>query len=637
MKSLRQTSHRIQTLMYTLLGISMLSSCHSHGQGHIDVSHQGDSLSIISITQPTRYLLLPIQETSDEALVKLHLGKPQDVYMDIRLAVDSIDYYVPLALPEGSDRAEVYVQRLQTDAIAWSKLRLADTFDISQKDYFHPVYHHTAPYGWMNDPNGLIYLDGEYHLYYQYNPYGSRWGNMHWGHSISKDLIHWEHLEPAISRDTLGHIFSGSTIIDKSNAAGFGKDALLAFYTSHRWIDGKQWQAQSLAYSLDKGRTFTKYEGNPILKPYDKVQDFRDPKVFWYEAGKMWYMIVSADVEMRFYKSSNLKDWTYVSSFGKGWGIQPNQFECPDFFPLPADGDPNKQKWVMLVNINPGCLFGGSATEYFVGDFDGKVFRPITAPQKTKWLDWGKDHYAAVTFSNMGDRVIALPWTSNWQYANFTPIRQHRGANGLPRELKLFTGADGDLYVSANVPEEVKALRQGKATLTKDELKLNNQAQVLGPLMDNNNGAMELCFKVRPQGAKLVHFDLQNSRGEVCEIYLDLKDGKLVMDRTQSGITDFGLRSETHRIEDHDRRKHTAINYHNDFALATWAPLALAANHQEYNVHIFVDKYTIELFVDGGRIAMTNQVFPQEPYNSLRLSSDAPASLTDLTVYRLGL
>lgn len=629
---------KIKALGSALVGAGLMLACTTGKEASsIAVVHQGDTLSIVTITQPTKYILLPIQETSAEALVKLHTSSPADTYMDIRLAVDSVDYYVPFALPDHDAKAELYIQGLSPQAIAWDKLQLADTFDTSPKDYYHPIYHHTAPYGWMNDPNGLVYKDGEYHLYYQYNPYGSRWGNMHWGHSVSKDLVHWEHLPPAIARDTLGHIFSGSTVVDRDNTAGFGHDAIIAFYTSHRWIDGVQWQAQSMAYSLDNGRTFTKYEGNPILEAFDGIKDFRDPKVFWYAPRQSWYMIVSADVEMRFYESKNLKDWTYLSSFGRGWGIQPNQFECPDFFELPIDGNPDHKKWVMIVNINPGCLFGGSATEYFVGDFDGKTFTPMTKPEVTKWLDWGKDHYAAVTFSNTGDRILALPWTSNWQYANFTPIRQHRGANGLPRELRLFTGADGDLYVSASVPDEMLALRQGSATVVAPSIELRATPHIISPLVKDGNGAMELTLTLKPQAAQRVSLDLANSLGEATSIYLDLEAGKVVMDRTKSGITDFGTKSEPHRIETHDHRKRNSINYVNDFALATWAPLSLAKGKDEYELRIFVDKYTIELFVDGGRIAMTNQVFPREPYNSLSLSSDAPSLACDLHVYRLGL
>ena len=417
----------------------------------INIAYSGDT-TIVTVDNPTKYLILPVEEERQEAQVKLDQGRADDTWMDVRLAIDKIDYEVPFELSAGKS-AVVKMLNIDRNALALKKMRLSDIWDVTNTDYYRPIYHHTPLYGWMNDANGLTYKDGEYHLYFQYNPYGSKWGNMHWGHSVSRDLVHWEHLKPAIARDTLGHIFSGSTVVDKYNSAGYGKNAIIAFYTS---ASDKYGQIQCMAYSKDNGRTFTKYEGNPILTPFDGLKDFRDPKVFRYEPAKAWYMIVSADKEMRFYKSTDLKQWEYVSAFGRGYGAQPNQFECPDFFPLTING---KQKWVMIVNINPGCLFGGSCTEYFVGDFDGKNFTCDNKPEKAKFLDFGKDHYATVTFSNLGERIVAVPWMSNWQYATLTPTQQFRSCNSLPRELRLFE-KDGDYYVSANAVEETKLLRK---------------------------------------------------------------------------------------------------------------------------------------------------------------------------------
>lgn len=256
-----------------------LTACQPQGKG-IRLEHQGDTLTIVHIANPQKYLILPIQESCGEGKVKLLTGSPADVAMDVRLAVDSVDYYVPFALPQGSKEATITIGRVPANAICWDSIRLADTFDTTNTDYYRPVYHHTPLYGWMNDANGLVYKDGEYHLYFQYNPYGSKWGNMHWGHSVSRDLVHWEHLDPAIARDTLGHIFSGSSVVDHLNSAGYGKDAMIAFYTS---ASDEHGQIQCMAYSTDNGRTYTKYEGNPILTPFDGLKDFRDPKVFWYE------------------------------------------------------------------------------------------------------------------------------------------------------------------------------------------------------------------------------------------------------------------------------------------------------------------------------------------------------------------
>lgn len=257
---------------------------------HMNIATSGDT-AIITITNPTKYLILPVEEEMPEAQVVLDQGKKTDTWMDVRLAVNDVDYEVPFALGKGN-KAVVRIANLAKNALALKKMRLSDTWNVTNTDYYRPVYHHTPLYGWMNDANGLTYKDGEYHLYFQYNPYGSKWGNMHWGHSVSRDLVHWQHLDPAIARDTLGHIFSGSTVVDVNNTAGFGKNTIIAYYTS---ASDKNGQIECMAYSKDNGRTFTKYKGNPVLRPFDGLKDFRDPKIFWYEPSKSWYMIVSAD------------------------------------------------------------------------------------------------------------------------------------------------------------------------------------------------------------------------------------------------------------------------------------------------------------------------------------------------------
>ena len=606
----------------------------------MNIEHKGDT-TIIKVENPTKYLLLPIQEEKDEAQVLLDTGSKDDTWMDVRLAQNGSDYYVPFALGKGKT-ATVKILGLKKDALALNLLKLSDTFDTTNTDYYRPSYHFTPLYGWMNDPNGMVYKDGEYHLYFQYNPYGSKWGNMHWGHAVSKDLVHWEHLDPAIARDPVGHIFSGSSVVDKKNTAGFGKNAIIAIYTNNSVNHD---EVQCIAYSNDNGRTFTKYEGNPVLTPFDGLKDFRDPKVFWYEKGKCWYMIVSADKEMRLYKSKNLKKWNYVSAFGKGIGQQPCQYECPDFFQLPVNGDKKKMKWVMTMNINPGCWFGGSATEYFVGDFDGKNF---TCPDAhdVKWLDWGKDHYATVTFSNTGDRVLGITWMSNWQYANLTPFKQNRGANGLPRELKLYE-KNGKYYVSEDVAPEVYALR--KDTKNVADASVADEKMLAG-VAANMEGAFEIEADVTPDANGIAGIEISNNKRERTLIYFDMKQGKVVMDRTESGLTDFGKQAVPHDIElawdkqlaaegKQPARITNSINYKNDFALATWAPLSLCEDGKKtYHVDIFVDKSSVELFVDGGRIAMTNLVFPVAPYENVKLyTQGGKAEFKNLKVHKLGL
>lgn len=618
------------TLVNLALGLAFTAgivSCQS-GKSTLTFEHQGDTLTIVHIDNPTKYLLLPIGNESDEAMVRLETGSEADTYMDIRLATDSTEYFVPFALPKGAKTATVTIKKVKQDAACWQQISLSDTFDTSNTDKFRPIYHHTPLYGWMNDANGLVYKDGEYHLYFQYNPYGTKWGNMHWGHSVSKDLVHWEHLDPAIARDTLGHIFSGSSVVDKDNTAGYGANTMVAFYTS---ASDKNGQIQCMAYSTDNGRTYTKYEKNPILTPFDGLKDFRDPKVFWFEPEQKWVMVVSADKEMRFYSSKDLKDWTYMSGFGEGYGAQPSQFECPDMVELAVDGNPDKKKWALIVNINPGCLFGGSATQYFIGDFDGTKFICDTKPEVVKWLDWGKDHYATVCFSNTGDRIVAVPWMSNWQYANFVPTKQYRSANALPRELSLYT-EDGNIYMAADAVNETEALR--KETKEIGSVSINTEYKV-EKLFAANEGAYELELNVIPGQAKVVGLELLNGKGEKVKIYFDMEKMKLVMDRTESGIIDFGRRSQPHPIEAHDNRKTTSINYKDDFALATWAPVKKA---ESYKLHIFVDKCSVEIFLNDGKVAMTNLVFPNEAYNTIRLYSEGgEAKVTDFRAYKLGL
>ena len=604
-----------------------LTYCHTT-KSKLTLEQKSDSLTVIHITNPTNYILLPIEEEAAESQVLLDTGEATDTDMDIRLAQTQVDYFVPFALPTGVKTATVCVRNKSKDALCWKEIKLSDTFETANTEKFRPVYHHTPLYGWMNDANGLVYKDGEYHLYFQYNPYGSKWGNMHWGHSVSKDLVHWEHLAPAIARDTLGHIFSGSSIVDQENVAGYGAGNILAFYTS---ASDKNGQIQCLAFSKDNGRTFTKYEKNPILCPADGLRDFRDPKVFRYEPEDKWVMIVSADKEMRFYDSKNLKDWNYMSSFGEGYGVQPCQFECPDMVELPVDGDLNRKKWALIVNVNPGCYFGGSATQYFTGNFDGTKFSCDSQPNVTKWLDWGKDHYATVCFSNTGERTIAVPWMSNWQYCNIVPTKQFRSANALPRELSLYT-QDGEIYLSAVPVPEIKTLRKEKKEIP--AFTVANDYHI-DSLLADNDGAYELALEITVGEAEIMGFNLFNDKGEKVDIYFNLPEKRLVMDRTKSGIVDFGKKSVSHEIEVHDRRKTTSINYIDDFALATWAPIK---KENKYTLDVFVDKCSVEIFLNGGKVAMTNLIFPSEPYNRMCFYSKGGSFQVDsFKAYRLGL
>ena len=562
------------------------------------LEQKGDSLTVIHITNPTRYLLLPIEEESTESQVRLSTGDAADTDMDIRLAQNKVDYFVPFSLPANAKTATVHIRNKSKDALCWKEIRLSDTFDTTNTDKFRPVYHHTPLYGWMNDANGLVYKDGEYHLYYQYNPYGSKWGNMNWGHAISKDLVNWEHRPVAIAPDAFGTIFSGSAVIDHHNTAGFGAGAIVAIYTQN-----SDRQVQSIAYSTDNGRTFTKYENNPVL--VSEARDFRDPKVFWYEGTKRWIMVLAVGQEMQFFSSPNLKDWTFESSFGKGHGAHGNVWECPDLFELPVEGT-NEKKWVLLCSLGDGP-FGDSATQYFVGSFNGKEF-VNESPSKTKWMDWGKDHYATVTWSDAPDnRHIAIAWMSNWQYANDVPTSQYRSPNSVPRDLSLFT-VDGETYLQSAPSPELLALRDASK---KRSFKVNG-TRTIKEMIPGNDGAYEIELTIENQHADVIGFRLYNDKGEEVDMQYDMKEKKFSMDRRKSGD----------------------VGFNENFPMLTWT--AIESGKDELKLRLFVDKSSVEAFGDGGRFVMTNQVFPSEPYTHIDFYSKGGAYKVDsFVIYKL--
>ena len=495
------------------------------------VTYLGNGQAIVRSLQEKNYILLPIEEKANEAKVTLLVKNQMVSVMNVRLAVDKVDYWVPYEIA-GLDVASTLldIQGVKEEAVCWKEMKLSDSFDKQNREKYRPVYHFTPEYGWMNDPNGMVYKDGEYHLFYQYNPYGSMWGNMHWGHATSKDLIHWEHLPIAIVPDGLGTIFSGSCVVDENNTSGFGKGAIVAFYTSA----GRS-QTQSMAYSLDNGRTFHKYSGNPVVT--SNVWDFRDPKVFWHEDTKKWVMILAVGQEMQLYSSPNLKEWTYESSFGEGQGAHGGVWECPDLIQLPIKGT-DRKKWVLICNLNPGGPFGGSATQYFVGKFDGHRF-VNESPGKTKWMDFGRDHYATVTWSNApSGRTIALAWMSNWDYANQVPTMQYRSANSVPRDLFLYE-QDGETYLASVPSDELLALRN--KPVKKGGFKVNKSREMKN-LLKNNEGTYEIELKVEDVQAKKFGFQLYNSKGEQVSCLFDLEKKLFSMDRNQSGETSFSDR-----------------------------------------------------------------------------------------------
>jgi fructan beta-fructosidase len=307
---------------------------------------------------------------------------------------------------------------------------------------------------WMNDPNGLIYYKGKYHLFFQHNPFENVWGHMSWGHAVSEDLINWTELPVAIGDDDVHAIFSGSAVVDYFNTTGFGtleNPAMVAIYTAHKHDDSHQ--SQALAYSLDEGLTWVKYEANPVLDL--QLDHFRDPKVTWDTTTESWLMsvVLPKEKKVSFYTSDNLKEWRHLSDFGPAAATD-GDWECPDLFPLFIDGDPTIVKWILVISINPGGLTGGSGTQYFIGDWDGKEFRADDL--QTRWLDFGRDNYAGVTFNDApNSRRIFIGWMNNWDYAKEFPTSPWRGSMTLPRELTLNLD-EGKFYLCANPVTELR-------------------------------------------------------------------------------------------------------------------------------------------------------------------------------------
>ena len=594
--------------LYTaLLGAFIgLSALDAQAEQKLAVSHLANQQNIVAVTEAGKYLLLPVQDDAPEAKVGVISGNTQvGVMANVRLARERVDYYVPFSLAgfEGKD-VKIDIQGMPAEAVCWKNMKLSDTFDLSNKEKHRPLYHHTPAYGWMNDPNGMFYKDGVWHLCFQHNPYGSVWGNLSWGHSTSTDLVHWKYEGDPVMPDAWGLIFSGSAVVDKDNTAGFGRDAIVAFYTSAKptpWGDN---QMQCMAYSTDGGKTFTKYENNPVLTSTER--DFRDPKVFWYAPGKHWVMMLAVGQQMQIFSSKNLKEWKHESDFGLKQGAHGGVWECPDLVELPVEGTKEK-RWVLICNLNPGGPFGGSATQYFVGTFDGKKFTN-QYPTKTKWMDYGKDHYATVTFSNApGGRCVAMGWMSNWQYAAIVPTKQYRSANTIARDLSLYRQG-GDLLLRCAPSKEIEAARQAKNSLKKFDVK---DAYSIENLLDGNEGAYEIELEIKNNGAEKMVFTLQNAKGESVLMYYDVATRQFVMDRSDSGETSFSR----------------------DFPAMTVAP---APDVNDVKLRLFVDRSSIEAFGDGGKFVMTNLVFPSEPYNSMKFESVRGSfTVKEMNVYKL--
>jgi sucrose-6-phosphate hydrolase SacC (GH32 family) len=476
---------------------------------------------------------------------------------------------------------------------------------------FRPALHYAARNTWLNDPNGLIFHDGVYHLYYQNNPLGNVWGNMSWGHATSPDLLTWTEHPVAIACDENEDIFSGSVVFDRENTSGFGAGSvapLVAIYTSaFKPGSGNEGvQAQSLASSLDGGYTWTKHTDNPVLSRGSS--EFRDPKVIRYdgEAGSYWVMVAveAKEFQVVLYKSENLKDWELLSTFGPA-NATGGVWECPDLFPLPVDGDPENLKWVLTINLNPGGPNNGSAGQYFVGHFDGTTFTSATTvteglqdPDRLdeyQWLDWGRDYYAAVSFSDAPDnRRLMIAWMNNWEYANHIPTTPWRSPMSLAREVSL-QSSDGNLCLVQQPAGDWAALACQESYCL-PETTIHEGMHVLAGAAGT---VQRIDVRFTPGSAEEFGLVLCGNGVKGTRVGIRPGDGKLFVDRQESGQTDF----------------------HESFPSIDTAPIRATAG--SYHLTIFVDRCSVEVFAQGGQVTMTELIFPA-------------GSSTDLSVYAVG-
>lgn len=480
---------------------------------------------------------------------------------------------------------------------------------------FRPGFHFSVPSNWMNDPNGLVYYEGEYHLFYQHHPYSTDWGTMHWGHAVSPDLVHWEDKPIALFPDEHGTIFSGSCVVDWNNSSGFfaeGTHGLVAIFTQHDTYpeSGQPRQRQSLAYSSDKGETWSFYSGNPVLSEPSLI-DFRDPKVFWHSPSSHWVMVLAAGDRIQLYNSRNLSQWQLASEFGAGEGSHQGVWECPDLFELPVDGGEGT-KWVLIVSSGGAHDDPiGSHTQYFIGEFDGISFVNDHSPELVRRLDHGRDQYAGVTYSDIPDedgRRILIGWMTNLRYAGNTPTGAWRGAMTLPRVLTLET-VEGQIVLKQLPVDELLGLREGAEAWSKATVSADAPLEV-----DLKSELLELELEADISSGQELLIKIQSSETEACATVIGYNPASqwLFIDRIHSGRTDV----------------------HPEFAVKHGAPLA--AKNDKIKLRVLVDRSAVEVYGNDGIVVMTDLIFPTSPINHLWLGTDGgPAELTSLKLYTL--
>lgn len=487
---------------------------------------------------------------------------------------------------------------------------------------YRPQFHFSPPHNWMNDPNGLVYFDGEYHLFYQHFPDSNVWGPMHWGHAVSTDLVHWENLPIAIYPDSAGYIFSGSAVVDLKNTSGFGEGTqppMVAMYTIHDPMKDRAGlndrESQGIAYSNDKGRTWTKYPGNPVIPNPGEERDFRDPKVFWDGGSGQWIVVLAVKDHVAFWGSPDLKSWRHLSDWGTQYGGHGGVWECPDLFPL-TDTATGETKWILIVNINPGAPNGGSGTQYFTGTFNGKEFtmddnlKDQVSGGQGIWLDYGMDDYAGVTWSNAPlapDRRLWIGWMSNWEYATVVPTTDWRSACTLPRELSLIQTSHGYRLASHPV-QALEQLRQESRTISPARIDSTLDLGEIPSIFE-----LELDFQLPESDDFSIGLVLENEAKESYRIGYDSRSNQFYSDRTAAGDHSFSDRFAA--------GNHTAPRI---------------SDNRHLHLHLYFDVASAELFVDDGSTVMTEIYFPSTPFSRLKLqASGNPVEMTGATIYPL--
>jgi fructan beta-fructosidase len=471
------------------------------------------------------------------------------------------------------------------------------------RERWRPQFHFTPERNWMNDPNGLVFLDGEFHLFYQYNPFGDTWGHMSWGHAVSPDLVHWEHLPVALAEEGGVMIFSGSAVIDVANTSGFGAGGvapMVAIYTGHH--TDMPLQTQDLAFSLGRGRTWTKYAGNPVLDI--GAGEFRDPKVFWHEPDRCWVMVVALPDErmVQFYGSPDLKDWALLGGFGPA-GSTDGIWECPDLFRLPVegegDGEGGERPWVLVVNVATGAPAGGSGTQYFVGRFDGTRFIADDIGAEPRWADFGRDFYAAVSWSGVppeDGRRIWIGWMSNWDYAAAVPTSPWRSAMTVPRSLGLRRTPDGLRLIQQPVAEsaDLRTEHHEQRDLSAEAATAWLAANAI------DAGLAEIELAVRPGATERFTITLRHGEADETTIAFDFAAAEVTLDRRRSGEVAFAP----------------------SFPGVHRAPFRLLDGR--LRVRILVDASSVEVFVNDGETVLTDLILPLEPRLTFEVSADSP-------------